>query len=379
MHTKVKKVACFTFFFFAFLFLSSLAIAEEREGIDWIAFPTFEGNSDAGFTYGAQASIIDYGRLEDAFIWELRANVSNSTLNRQHHKLFFDAPKLFDRSGLFLQFEFLKIEDANWFGLSEISRSPQDTFFNFALTEPSLEIFVSQQNKEGVFWGGGLKARLAFTDLPQRSQLNEDKPLGYDGDRAMVAVLSAGLNHVDNPFTPRSGVYFESYLKASLAPISTFTWAGFGFNTALYFPLWALKDPETLSPLVFAQRFMFESLHGDVPFSELMRIGGSRTFRALGGVFSQRGFAENRFAGSSKFLSNSELRAYFPPLFGDLALGLVGFVDLSKTLSLPDPSPFNPSYGGGLTVAWKDAFLFRMDYGLSAEGSEFYVEGKHLF
>jgi outer membrane protein assembly factor BamA len=338
--------------------------------LDWIAFPIFEGNSDTGFVFGAQASLIEYGDYVTPYTWRLGAKASYSTKNRHHHRILFEAPKwVGDDLELFAQLEFVHIADANWFGAGT-----QDldlaADYQYRLTEPSAELALSKRFERFFTFGFGTKFRVSRVKTRDTDFIAIDRPLGFDGDRNVIGVLFFGFDNRDDPFSPRRGFDSEIYLKASAAPLSRYSWGGFGYRGSVFLPI--------LPDLVFAQRVYIETLHGDVPASQLGRIGGVRSYRGLGGVFTQRGFAESRFAGASKALSNTELRFYFPPLWENLVFGLGAFVDTSKIVA-PIATPYNASVGGEFTLAWRGAFLFRIDYGVGREGGEFYVEGRHLF
>lgn len=40
---------------------------------------------------------------------------------------------------------------------------------------------------------------------------------------------------------------------------------------------------------------------------------------------------------------------------------------------------WRPSGGLEVSIGWKESFLFRMDYAVSAEDRLFYIAGRHLF
>lgn len=343
-------------------------------GIDWVAFPTFKGNSDAGFVYGARLEIVDYSDgTHDPFAWELRMELNHSTRNRHEHFLSFDAPAWIEGVRFFFQTEVLHIDDANYFGIGNETTPDEDPDVNrFRLTEPRVQMQL-RRDLRPLFATGGVVVSLPTTHTERGALLARDRPAGWRGGRHLSGVVAVGFDTRDNEIVPRSGVFSEAYSRFALTPISDTSWYGGGLSEATY---WAPVDW-----LVFAQRVIFEALDGTVPVTEMMRIGGTRNVRAIGGVNSQRGFAENRFIGPVRGLANAELRGYLPPVFGHLVLGGGPFAAVSRVFDGSGTwvEAWHPSAGGEVTIGWKKSFLFRVDYAVSPEGGEFYIEGRHLF
>lgn len=348
--------------------------SEEETGIDWVAFPTFKGSSDAGFVYGGRLEVVDYGTGEsDPFDWELRMELNHSTKNRHEHVLSIDAPAWIERARLFAKLEVWHIDDANYFGIGNETEPAETPGANqFTLTEPRIQLQL-RRDLEPLFATGGALIGLPTTQAPPESLLADERPTGWQGGRHVSGVAAVGVDTRDDEVVPRDGVYAELYSRWSVTPLSDYVWYGGGITESTY---WA-----PVEWLVFAQRVMFEALGGDVPVTEMMRIGGTRNFRGIGGVYSQRGFVENRFIGPVRGIANVELRGYFPPLFGGLRFGAGPFAAVSRVFDGSGTflRTWHPSAGGEVTISWKKSFLFRIDYAVSPDGGEFYIEGRHLF
>jgi hypothetical protein len=346
----------------------------EQVGLDWVAFPTFKGNSDAGFVYGARLEMIEYGDgSTDPFEWALRMELNHSTKNRHEHFFSLEAPGWLENGRIFLQANVLHIDDANYFGIGNETERADDLAFNrFSLTEPRLQMQL-RHDLRPLFATGGVVVSLPTTVTEPMSLLALQRPTGWEGGRHVSGVVAFGIDTRDNEIVPRRGVFAELYSRISLTPLSDESWWGGGLSESTY---WAPVDW-----LVFAQRVMFEALDGDVPVTEMMRIGGTRNFRAIGGVYSQRGYAENRFIGSRRAIANAEVRGYLPPVLGHLVLGGGPFGALSRVFDGSGTllETWHPSAGGEVTIGWKKSFLFRVDYAVSDEGGEFYIEGRHMF
>jgi len=72
-------------------------------------------------------------------------------------------------------------------------------------------------------------------------------------------------------------------------------------------------------------------------------------------------------------LSNTEICYSFPKLFNFATFGFGAFADVAW---VKEP---RPSAGGEISVKWKELIVFRIDVGVSAEGTLLYVEGYYLF
>lgn len=350
---------------------------ELRTGFEWFAFPTFKGNSDAGFIYGGQLAMIDYADGDEPFAWEFRLKLNHSTKNRHQHFLIFDTPHLLPGNlRYYLQLEVLHIADANYFGIGNETVRDEELpdLYRFQLTEPRLQTHVLRELYKRVFVVGGVSVGFSWVSAEPDSLLAIEQPVGSEGGRSIAGLIGAGIDTRDNEIVTREGVYAELYSRFALTPLAETSWFGGGiYQTSYWSPL--------VDWIVFGQRLMFEVLGGTPPVTEMMRIGGTRNFRGLGGVFSQRGFAENRFIGTTKGLANFEIRAYFPPLFKHLVFGAGPFLDVSRVFDGSGSffRVWHVASGGEFTINWRESFLFRLDYAVSSEGGEFYIEGRHLF
>lgn len=356
---------------------ATLGAEEDPTGLQWAVLPAFKGSKDVGLVYGAQLLMIDYGTGEDdPFRWELRLKLSHSTTNRHHHVALFDTPTLLPFGLRYaVEVEALHIADANYFGIGNeapgVDEDPAST--QFRLTEPRVQMHVRRKLYAPVFVVGGVTFAHSAIDAPPGSRLARDQPDGWDGSTALAGIVGAGIDTRDHEIVPRNGVFVELYSRFALTPLSDASWFAAGAYQSAY---WSPVDW-----IVLGQRVMFEALGGTPPLTELMRIGGTHSFRGLGGVYSHRGYAENRFIGANKGLANFEIRGYFPPLFGHLVLGAGPFVDVSRIFDGSGNlwKSWNFSSGGEFTVNWKESFVFRLDYAVSPEGGEFYFESRHMF
>jgi hypothetical protein len=352
------------------LALTSTAADERPRGIDWLVLPILQYNDDAGLIYGAHFPLVDYGEGVDPYDWYFEIKLRHSTKNRHEHFLLFDAQTLFPFR-FTLRGELLRIDDANYFGIGRLAKIADNEadIYHYRLTEPRIQTLVSKKFSGDFLWGAGLSFNYTWVDIFENTLLDAERPWGAEGGHALVGLFTLAYDSRDDELVPHDGLFIEAYAKAATRPLgSKYNFHGAGLVAQGYYSPWR--------PFVFAQRFMIETLGGEVPFYELARIGGRTNVFGAGGVFTQRGFPESRFIGRSKVLANSEVRYYFPKLFNFVTFGLGAFFDVSTVL---ENFALRPSGGAEISVKWKELIVFRIDGGISREGSLVYVEGFHMF
>ncbi|MDB5213078.1 MAG: surface antigen [Myxococcaceae bacterium] len=199
--------------------------------------------------------------------------------------------------------------------------------------------------------------------------------------------LKLGIAYDTRDFEPdpNSGVFVE--LTGELSgkyTLSAYDWERLTFSPRAY---WS-PFPE-LADLVVAGRFVGSVQSGGTPFFEMNQLSFADYDRAgLGGLRTIRGFKQDRFVGPVVALANLEVRWTFYEL--DVKLGrrqhfafmLAPFVDVGRVFdSLADLElkRFRNGQGAGLRIAWNQATIIVVDYGVSREGSSLYVNFNHPF
>ena len=181
---------------------------------------------------------------------------------------------------------------------------------------------------------------------------------------------------------PNSGVFVEAAVDLATSVVgSDYNYARFMVSGRGYYS----PFPE-LADLVLATRGTIQ-MHSDgapfftqsiFPFTEDPRTG-------LGGHRTLRGFRQDRFVGRATGLLNVELR-YTATRFNlgsqEFGLILIPFYDVGRAFDSPSDYSFdNWRWGAGMAVrlAWNQATLISVDYGLSDEDSGLYINFAHMF
>ena len=184
---------------------------------------------------------------------------------------------------------------------------------------------------------------------------------------------------------PNSGVFVE--LTGELSgkyTLSAYDWARLTFSPRVYYsPFPKLAD------LVVAGRFVGSVQSEGTPFFELNQLSFADYNRAgLGGLRTIRGFKQDRFVGPVVALASLEVRWTFYEF--DLRLGkrqhfalmLAPFLDVGRvfdSMSDLELKRFRNGQGAGFRIAWNQATIIVVDYGVSREGSTLYVNFNHPF
>ncbi|MCS6902283.1 MAG: DUF5982 domain-containing protein [Myxococcales bacterium] len=138
--------------------------------------------------------------------------------------------------------------------------------------------------------------------------------------------------------------------------------------------------------LVLAGRALYQVQTQGTPFFSMNVFPFSEDFRlGLGGVRTLRGYRQDRFVGHVMALTNLEVRwtiGHFPTLNQDFAFIVVPFVDLGRTFERVSQTSFaewKQGQGAALRIAWNQATLIMVDYGVSSEDTGLYINFNHIF
>jgi hypothetical protein len=239
---------------------------------------------------------------------------------------------------------------------------------------------VDQWTGELVETGSGAEARQAPTRLDRECAAGV--VVGCGGGVSNTLKLGVAYDTRDFEPDPNSGVFVE--LTGELAgkyTLSDYDWARLTFSPRVYYsPFPKLAD------LVVAGRFVGSVQSAGTPFYEMNELSFADYNRTgLGGLRTIRGFNQDRFVGRVVALANLELRWTFydfRALKQRFALMLAPFLDVGRVFdSVADLElrRFRNGQGAGFRIAWNQATIIVIDYGVSREGSTLYVNFNHPF
>jgi hypothetical protein len=407
---------------------SEAAAPVEQEGLGFGGLPYALFNSDDGFAAGLLASLYWYEKGTKPYKYALTAILYFTTKLVQNHQLRFDAIDVLDLPlRVTLRGGWYQSESQNFCG-----------FGNLVTCDPG----VASAAADGLSLEGEERARFERTyyklrfirpyasalarwrlrDLPNRFELmvgyrahyyhpgnpfaDDDgdgapdfaltpypdnhyfKAFGETGQPGLASVPQIGfmLDNRDNEPAPTKGYWIEGSVRAS-SFLTGSTWDYVGANLTLrgYVPL----IPKS-KRLVLADRLVLDGTVGDLPVQEMIRIGGSWDYTALGGAEMGRGMRVQRIIGRIKVLNQTELRfdlvehELFGQKFRWTIIGLLdaGWVGLDWTDWGGDPLKIAFGYGGGLRLAWNDNFIIRVDVAVSQEegySPGLYIDINNLF
>jgi hemolysin activation/secretion protein len=149
---------------------------------------------------------------------------------------------------------------------------------------------------------------------------------------------------------------------------------------AFYSPVPKVTD------LVLAARVLYEIQTSGTPFFSQETLPFIDDNHAgLGGFRTLRGFAQNRFVGPVIGLTNYEVRwtfVKFRVLGQGIGVMAVPFMDIGRVfdnVSQTTLAGWKRTEGGGLRIAWNEATIIMMDFGVSSEGTGLYLNFNHIF
>ncbi len=197
------------------------------------------------------------------------------------------------------------------------------------------------------------KDRFIYQNIPVSSKLYEQKH--FAGAQATFAI-----SYLDNNAVPTKGIALSTgaqYLQNIKESGKQLT--RFNADAQFYLPFF--------KHLVLAIRPGAAAVTGKPEFFQHVSTGGSRNLR---------GYARDRFWGTSSFYSANELQYLFnvkSHIFNGKA-GLVGFYDVGRVwLKNEVSSDWHTGYGGGILLAPFNKIMASITYGTSVEGSHIHV------
>lgn len=367
-------------------------------GLEVGGLPAVNYDADEGFGYGAQAEIYQYGVGDyKPYYWTLQPKVFLTTGGRRDVTLFFDAPRLLPegwRVDGFLGIE--KRITTPFYGLGnetiydETLEDPEGAnpqFYAFGRLRRSA-LFNLQHPVAGSplrwLFGAGLVTTRIDPVPEQVGTTLYAREAGADRQTYWTNYVRGGLvwDTRDRETGPREGTWTEllvQRVEESLgADVSYTVWT---FTDRRYFSL--------TDRLVFAHRYLLQTVSGDAPLYALQRVESSfKQGEGLGGSKTVRGVLKNRFTGRAMLVWNSELRLHvvdFRFIGRPFHAVVSGFLDQGRVWRggvQPEElfRDLHRGYGVGVHVGMGENLVASFDVGTSSEtGLPAYISLGYLY
>ncbi|MBI1930376.1 BamA/TamA family outer membrane protein [Candidatus Poribacteria bacterium] len=353
-----------------------------RTGFSVAGLPLTNYNSDEGLGYGANLALYNYASGGySPYFYLTQAEVFLTTRGKDYAFLFFDSPHLIPQYRLSAELRFENDVFSPFYGVGEQTKFDKD------FTDESAKAFIDEHyysfgrerlkltaDLQRFVWQRRLRAlvglgvfRTEITPNEKRSLLREQGPLGIEGGWTNYLKFGLVYDTRDNEPAPTRGAWSEVIVETSNKLLgSDYTFNRVTVTDRRYYRI--------LKELVYANRVVFETMSGDVPFYEMSPFASSfKREEGLGGAKSMRGLPRNRFIGKTKLFANLELRwtmFRFQKWNQDFFVATNIFADIGRvwkenpTLTLKD---FQLARGGGVRLGWNQNFIVAVDVGNSKE------------
>ncbi|MCW5831194.1 MAG: BamA/TamA family outer membrane protein [Labilithrix sp.] len=229
--------------------------------------------------------------------------------------------------------------------------------------------------------GEDAAARQATTRLDEDCARGLVKGCGGGFNNALK--LGVAFDTRDFEPDPNAGFFVDLTTELAGRPLgSDFDWARVTFSPRAYW-----SPAPKLADVVVAGRLVASAQTRDVPFFTMPELSFTDVnARGLGGLRTIRGFKQSRFVGRAVTLANVEVRWTFWQLAAArnqrFAFILAPFFDVGRVFDTLDDFElrrFRNGQGAGLRVAWNQATIVALDFGMSREATALYVDFGHPF
>ncbi|MGK5093169.1 DUF5982 domain-containing protein [Deltaproteobacteria bacterium TL4] len=414
--------------------LSAKDLAKKKEGTYFTGLPLLNSDPDTGIGYGARVFHYNNGERSaplfryTPYFYKLYVQYFATTNGMEDHGVTIDLPYI--GGSLFRLTVALALEKnitENYFGTNsrtlsdfklpaelqqktgkktsysnyeayhkELSKINEDgstyaRYHQYLLENPSFKVVLDRDLVGGVIKlkGGVTLTKVKIEDysgkrvevdgdsgIMGKSKLREDFEAGLirgiEGGWDNTLQIGLGYDTRDFEPAPNTGTFTDMLIDISSEGMgSDFEYTRYTFTSRGYFSPFA-KTAE----VVFAARGLYSEELGEIPFFAQESLGGVRTLR---------GYRRNRFVGDVRILANFEVRWDFMSFSTEkqhFEYLLVPFVDFGKVFDQGDPFNFEAlkqGQGVGFRIAWNQATIIILDYGLSPEDSGFYANFRHIF
>jgi outer membrane protein assembly factor BamA len=420
--------------------LDPVELTHKQEGTYPTGTPLIDSDPDTGFGLGVQGFVYWDGERKDPLFayapyrHRLSVQVLATSNGYQQETLAYDAPYLLDSPfRLRAQLYYERNTAANYFGrgastmgdLGFTAAGPRTypTFDSYTtalrqlrlgraytlydkywLEDPTLQTALERTLAGGLLrvqlgFGGQIVRVRDYTGTPTQAddpatgatdvaatmgttRLEEDckaaRILGCSGGIHDTIKLGVAFDTRDYEPDPNSGVFAD--LTAEIS--SRYVGSSFDYARVTFAPRAFYSPFPRLTDLVVAARVVYSVQTEGVPFFAMNGLAFTDMDRqGLGGLWTLRGYKQDRFVGPISALANVELRwtvpGYVHFLDQDFALQVAPFFDTGRVFDTIGGFTFAQwRYGGGagLHVLWNKATVIMVEYGVSREDQGLYMD-----
>jgi outer membrane protein assembly factor BamA len=238
----------------------------------------------------------------------------------------------------------------------------------------------SYETVSATFEGQNVQATEAPTRL--HADCRAGVIVGCNGGWNDTLKLGVAFDTRDYEPDPNSGVFVDAVVELS----NRYLGSAFDYVRATVTPRAFYSPFPKLTDLVLAGRVVYSVQSAGTPFFSMNTLAFTDTDRqGLGGIWTLRGYNQDRFVGAVTAMTNLEIRWTFVNF--DLkdqrfALAVVPFLDIGRVFDTVGSFTFadwKRGEGGGIRIAWNKATLIRSDLGVSTEGWDLYIDFGHQF
>lgn len=412
--------------------LPDFLLRNKREGRYFTPMPVIGYDPDTGINLGALANFFDNGKNTDPLFrytpyrQEIMAAVLVTSLKVMQLTTYLDQPYIMDTPWrLRAEMEYLRNPVQYYFGIGSggyqlVSPWNGAVFSSFSGYNDDLNQVIGgqtygkydvyrenrlsfQSSAEYDLVGGLIRPLIGFrvariwihdytgssvnnaTELPTHLRVDcaSGRAVGCNG--GFDNYVKLGFTFDTRNFEPDPAVGILHQTSIELSPKFLGSAYNYGRITSSLNGYGTLLKHD-VQQVVLAARFLYNWQFGDVPFYTMDTLAMNERDRfGLGGLRTMHGYKQDRFIGPVMMLANMDLRwsfAQFRVWKQDIKLMAVPFFDAGRAFDNNSQVSFanwKLAGGAGLRLAWNLSTIVDFDYGISPEGSSFYMDLNHPF
>jgi len=334
----------------------------------WAVTPILDFNSDNGFVLGGGPNYTQHGFRADPNLYYLQLTGAYATAESEYDVSFYGVfNKIIHRSKVEFFLNASELDYNRFYGFgNQTQRDPdlaaKDYYKARQQSFTFSPVVTSAVSKNfSLIFGGSYRYSNSYTDDNSGDLLSITKPSGFG--KISDFGLSAGFTYIslDNTVSPEKGIYsllnFTYYPNIFNLPVDF---------SKVYAEINGYLTIKTFTDLSFVLKAGGQNNFGNYVFYEAAAVGGQKTLR---------GYPRERFQGDASLFGQSELRIkiagmnlLLPSVIGISALSDIGRVFIEGENS----SQWHSTYGGGVWMEIKNAFVMNFRVALSPEVTRYY-------